>query len=46
MKHYGVDNIWKLSDYNKKYAELHPETHAIHMQKNVDLLFLKFGKVI
>ena len=33
MKHYGVDNIWKLSDYNKKCAELRPETHAIHMQK-------------
>ena len=33
LKHYGVDNIWKLSDYNKKCAELHPETHLIHIQK-------------
>ena len=33
MKHYGVDNIWELSDYNKKCAELDPEIHAIHMQK-------------
>ena len=32
MKHYGVDNIWELSD-KKKCAELDPEIHAIHMQK-------------
>lgn len=31
--HYGVDNIWKLANYNKKCAELHPETHQIHMEK-------------
>ncbi|MBR4590232.1 MAG: hypothetical protein IKO36_06160, partial [Bacteroidaceae bacterium] len=33
MEHYGVDNVWKLADYNKKCAELHPESHEIHMQK-------------
>lgn len=44
MKHYGVDNIWKLSDYNKKCAELCPETHAIHMQKMWIYCFLNLGK--
>lgn len=33
LEHYGVDNIWKLQDYNKKCAELHPETHKDHMEK-------------
>lgn len=33
LKHYGVDNVWKLANYNKKCAELHPETHKIHMKK-------------
>lgn len=31
--HYGVDNIWKLQGYNKKCAELHPESHEEHMRK-------------
>lgn len=31
--HYGVDNIWKLSGYNKMCAELHPESHNEHIKK-------------
>lgn len=33
LNHYGVDNIWKLQGYNKKCAELHPESHCEHMKK-------------
>ena len=45
MKHYGVDNIWKLSDYIKM-CRITPRNTCYSYAKNVDLLFLKFGKVI
>lgn len=31
--HYGVDNIWKLSEYNRKCAEQYPESHKEHLRK-------------
>lgn len=33
LNHYGVDNIWKLAEYNKKCAELYPESHKEHLKK-------------
>lgn len=41
LKHYGVDNIWKLQGYNKRCAELHPDSHREHMKK---LLIGKYKK--
>lgn len=33
LQHYGVDNIWKLAEYNKKCCEMYPESHKVHMEK-------------
>ena len=35
-ENYGIDNICKLSSYNKRCAELHPESHEEHMKKLYD----------
>ena len=40
MKHYGVDNIQKLSDYNKN-VQNYAQKHMLFICKNVDLLFFE-----
>ena len=40
MKHYGVDNIWKLSDYIKM-CRITPRNTCYSYAKNVDLLFFE-----
>ena len=33
IEHFGVDNIWKTAGYNRKCAELYPESHKKHLEK-------------